>query len=324
MTDAGVVTTDLIARARAGDGDAFRELTEPHRRELHVHCYRMLGSFQDAEDAVQDALLAAWHGLDRFEERASIRTWLYRITTNRCLNVLRTARRRPAMAWDVPGVEPPEPTRLGEIVWLEPYPDALADISLGTPPGPDARYEQTEAISLAFVAALQMLPPRQVAVLILRDVLGFRANEVAGMLDATGRSVNSALKRARASLERRRPPIRQARCGACCRLTRRECDCREVRERLRVGRSGRAGRVAHRRRVHFDAADSARIPGPRCGGAAVREHLPRGQAVRPRSGARQRPAGVRGLPSRIQRHPSRSRPRRSHARRRQDLRVDAL
>jgi len=212
VMDAGVVTTDLIARARAGDGDAFRELTEPHRRELHVHCYRLLGSFQDAEDTVQDALLAAWQGLDGFEERASIRTWLYRITTNRCLNVLRTARRRPASAWDVPGVEPPEPTRLGEVAWLEPYPDALVDIPLGTPLGPDVRYEQTEAISLAFVAALQMLPPRQVAVLILRDVLGFRANEVAGMLDSTVESVNSALKRARAGLDRRRPPI--ARHGA--------------------------------------------------------------------------------------------------------------
>ena len=110
-----MVTTDLITRARAGDGDAFRELTEPHRRELQVHCYRMLGSLQDAEDALQDTLLAAWQGLAGFEGRASIRTWLYRIATNRCLNALRSANRRPAKEWDIPGVEPPEPTRLGEI-----------------------------------------------------------------------------------------------------------------------------------------------------------------------------------------------------------------
>jgi RNA polymerase sigma-70 factor (ECF subfamily) len=201
-----VVTADLISRARAGDGDAFRELTEPHRRELQVHCYRMLGSFQDAEDALQDTLLAAWRGLGGFEGRASIRTWLYRIATNRCLNALRSASRRPAKEWDVPEVEPPEPTRLGEVVWLEPFPDALLEGAIDVPLGPEARYEQTEAISLAFVTALQVLPPRQVAVLILRDVLGFHANEVADMLDSTVESVTSALKRARASLQRRRPP----------------------------------------------------------------------------------------------------------------------
>jgi RNA polymerase sigma-70 factor (TIGR02960 family) len=201
-----VARGDLITRARAGDGDAFRALTEPHRRELHVHCYRMLGSLQDAEDALQDTLLAAWQGLGGFEERASLRTWLYRIATNRCLNARRSAARRPAKAWDVPGVEPPEPTRRGEVVWLEPYPDPLLAGAIDVPPGPEARYEQTEAISLAFVTALQTLPPRQVAVLILRDVLGFRASEVAETLDATVDSVNSALKRARAGLERRRPP----------------------------------------------------------------------------------------------------------------------
>jgi RNA polymerase sigma-70 factor (TIGR02960 family) len=198
------VGSDLIAKARAGDGDAFRELTEPHRRELQVHCYRMLGSFADAEDVLQDTLLAAWQGIGGFtEERASLRTWLYRIATNRCLNALRSARRRPAREWDVPGVDRPEPTRLGEVVWLEPYPSALLD---GIPPGPEARYEQAEAISLAFVTALQTLPPRQVAVLILRDVLGFRASEVASMLGSTVESVTSALKRARATLRRRPGP----------------------------------------------------------------------------------------------------------------------
>jgi RNA polymerase sigma-70 factor (TIGR02960 family) len=201
-----VVGADLISRARAGDGDAFRELTEPYRRELQVHCYRMLGSFQDAEDALQDTLLSAWQGLGGFEGRASLRTWLYRIATNRCLNARRSASRRPAKEWDVPEVEPPEPTRLGEVVWLEPFPDALLEGAVGVPLGPEARYEQTESISLAFVTALQVLPPRQLAVLILRDVLGFHAREVADMLDSTVESVNSALKRARASLRRRRPP----------------------------------------------------------------------------------------------------------------------
>jgi len=200
------VTTDLVTRARAGDGEAFRELTEPHRRELKVHCYRMLGSFQDAEDALQETLLAAWQGLGGFEGRASIRTWLYRIATNRCLNALRSASRRPAKEWDVPEVEPPEPTQLGEVVWLEPYPDALLEGAIKIPLSPEARYQQTEAVSLAFVTALQVLPARQRAVLILREVLGYRANEVAAMLDSTVESVNSALKRARASLQRRLPP----------------------------------------------------------------------------------------------------------------------
>ncbi|HWD79039.1 MAG TPA: sigma-70 family RNA polymerase sigma factor [Kribbella sp.] len=198
------MTDDLISRARAGDGEAFRALTEPYRRELAVHCYRMLGSMPDAEDAVQETLVAAWRGLAGFGERASIRTWLYRIATNQCLNALRTARRRPAKAWDIPGVQPPEPTRLGEAVWLGPIPDALVEGALGLPIGPEARYEQRESISLAFVAVLQVLPPRQLAVVILRDVLGFRAGEVAEMLDSTLASVNSALKRARSTLDRQR------------------------------------------------------------------------------------------------------------------------
>ncbi len=175
------------------DGDAFRELTDPYRRELHVHCYRMLGSFQDAEDALQDTLLAAWQSFGSFEGRSSVRTWLYRIATNRCLNARRAARRRPAVAWNVPGVTPPEPTSLGEAVWLQPYPDAALD------------YERTESLSLAFVTALQLLPPRQVAVLVLRDVLDFSALEVASMLDSSVDSVTSALKRARAGLRPRLP-----------------------------------------------------------------------------------------------------------------------
>ncbi|GAB3846382.1 sigma-70 family RNA polymerase sigma factor family protein [Dactylosporangium cerinum] len=190
--------------------EAFQELTEPYRRELQVHCYRMLGSVQDAEDALQDTLLAAWQGFAGFEGRSSLRTWLYRIATNRCLNARRSAGRRRAKEWDVPDVEPPASTRLGEVVWLEPMPDTMLDGPAGGlsggPLGPEARYEQAEAVSLAFVTALQILPPRQLAVLILRDVLGFHADEVAGMLDSSVESVKSALKRARATLEYRRPP----------------------------------------------------------------------------------------------------------------------
>ena len=199
-----MVTAELLSRARAGDGEAFRELTGPHRRELQVHCYRMLGSFADAEDAVQETMLAAWQGIGGFtEERASLRTWLYKIATSRCLNARRAASRRPAREWDMSQFGPPVPTPRDEPVWLQPFPDALLEGAAGRPPGPEARYEQTEAISLAFVTALQLLPPRQLAVLILRDVLGFHASEVAGMLEVTLESANSTLKRARASLQRR-------------------------------------------------------------------------------------------------------------------------
>jgi len=207
MAGMAMTGTDLISRARAGDGDAFRALTEPHRRELHVHCYRMLGSFQDAEDALQEVLLAAWRGLDGFDGRASLRTWLYRIATNRCLDALRAIRRRPPKQWDMPGIEPPEPTELGEIHWLEPYPDAQLDGASGVSPGPELRYEQAQSLSLAFVTALQFLPPRQLAVLVLRDVLGFQADEVADMLETTVDSVKSALKRARSGLQRRQPAM---------------------------------------------------------------------------------------------------------------------
>ena len=198
------MTVDLISRARAGDGAAFDELTQPYRRELQVHCYRMLGSLEDAEDALQDTLLAAWRGLGAFEGRASLRTWLYQVATRRCLDARRAAARRPAKAWDVPHVQPPEPTRLGEVVWLQPYPDALLDGLPATPPGPEARYELAESVSLAFVTACQVLPPRQLAVLVLRDVLGFPAAEVAGMLGISVDAANSALKRARAGLQRSR------------------------------------------------------------------------------------------------------------------------
>jgi RNA polymerase sigma-70 factor (ECF subfamily) len=192
-----------LARARAGDENAFRELTEPHRRELQLHCYRILGSVQDAEDMVQETLLAAWRSLEAFEGRASVRSWLYQIATNRCLNALRARSRRPkevqAMA------DSPEPTRRSEPVWLEPYPDVLLEGIADRSPGPAARYEARESIELAFIAALQRLPPRQRAVLVLRDVLGFRTAEVAEMLDTGEASVKGALQRARAALRARLP-----------------------------------------------------------------------------------------------------------------------
>jgi RNA polymerase sigma-70 factor (ECF subfamily) len=199
------MATDLIGRAQAGDGQAFRELVEPYQRELQVHCYRILGSVQDAEDAVQETLLTAWRSLEGFERRSSLRTWLYRIATSRSLNALRAASRRPPMNWSNPHIEPPEPTRLGEVAWLEPYPDVLLADLPDQAPGPQARYEAREAISLAFITALQLLPPRQRAALILRDVLGFHTSEAAGILQASEQSVASALKRARAVLAQQLP-----------------------------------------------------------------------------------------------------------------------
>ncbi|MCU7725380.1 sigma-70 family RNA polymerase sigma factor [Actinoplanes sp. KI2] len=199
-----MVTGDLLTAARAGDGESFRALVEPHRRELHVHCYRMLGSVQDAEDVVQETMMAAWRGFDGYEGRASVRSWLYRIATNRCLNALRGGSRRPRTGAAF-GTAPPPPTRLVEPSWLQPYPDSLLDGVPDTAPGPEARVERREAISLAFVTAMQALPPRQRAVLVLRDVLGFRAAEVAQMLDTTPESVTSALKRARAAMPHERP-----------------------------------------------------------------------------------------------------------------------
>jgi RNA polymerase sigma-70 factor (TIGR02960 family) len=200
------VTQELLARARAGDGRAFGQLVDPFRRELQVHCYRMLGSAQDAEDAMQETLLAAWQGLDGFEQRASLRTWLYRIATSRCLNALRSASRRPKSGPPVTGLNLPEPSGLGEVVWLQPYPDLLLEDVPANAPGPEARYQASEAISLAFITTVQLLPPRQRAVLILRDVLGYSTREVAGMLDSSEPSAASALKRARATLRRELAP----------------------------------------------------------------------------------------------------------------------
>jgi RNA polymerase sigma-70 factor (ECF subfamily) len=194
------MTEATLERARAGDEEAFRALTDPHRRELQVHCYRIVGSVQDAEDLVQETLLAAWRGLAGFEGRASLRSWLYRIATNRCLNALRDDARRPDVV-SAGGPPKPEPTRWGEPIWLQPYPDALLDGLPDRADGPDVRYETREAVALAFVSGLQRMPPRQRAVLVLRDVLGYRAAEVADMLGTSEVSVTSALQRARAALD---------------------------------------------------------------------------------------------------------------------------
>src|SRR5918997_1193222 len=184
---------DLLALARNGDGDAFRALVEPYRRELQVHCYRILGSVQDAEDLLQETLLAAWRGIGGYEERASLRTWLYRIATNRCLNALRAGTRRPPEYADhrAEGAFPEPSHRRAEPSWLEPYPDVLLDEITDRTPGPEARYELRESVSLAFLAALQELPPKQRVVLVLRDVLGYRAAEVATMLDTTEDAVTN-------------------------------------------------------------------------------------------------------------------------------------
>jgi RNA polymerase sigma-70 factor (TIGR02960 family) len=195
-------TTDLIARARAGDHNAFRDLVQGHSHELQVHCYRILGSLQDAEDALQETLVSAWRSLGDFGQRSSLRTWLYTIATNRCLSMLRADSRRPRTAPLPPAAALPEPTSAGDAPpWLEPYPDVLLDHLVDQRPGPEARYETAEAISLAFITALQLLPPRQRAALVLRDVLGYHAAEVAQMLGTTQEAVSSALKRARATVD---------------------------------------------------------------------------------------------------------------------------
>jgi RNA polymerase sigma-70 factor (ECF subfamily) len=201
------VNDSMMTLARAGDERAFRALTDPYRRELQLHCYRMLGSSHDAEDALQETLVAAWRGLRAFEQRTSVRAWLYRIATNRCLNMLRERFRRPRSAGRLP-FDRPAPTRMGETTWLEPYPDELLEGLPDAAPGPDARYEMREAVGLAFISALQRLPARQRTVLVLRDVLGFRAAEVADMLSTTDATVNSALQRARSALDARLGPAR--------------------------------------------------------------------------------------------------------------------
>jgi RNA polymerase sigma-70 factor, ECF subfamily len=205
-TEPSVRELELLEAARSRDEGAYERLIEPHRSELHAHCYRMLGSVHDAEDALQDALLRAWRGLPRFQGRSSLRSWLYRIATNTCLDIIG---RRPKRVLPIdygprtdPHVGPGEP--VVESVWIEPYPDERLGLEDGFA-APEARYERRESVELAFVAALQHLPPSQRAVLILREVLGFSANEVAATLETTTAAVNSALQRARKAVEERLP-----------------------------------------------------------------------------------------------------------------------
>jgi RNA polymerase sigma-70 factor (TIGR02960 family) len=203
---------ETAERASGADEQAFGELTGPYRRELLVHCYRMLGSLTDAEDALQETLLAAWRGLDDLRAEGALRPWLYRIATNHCLNSLRAGRRR-VPAEPVPPFQPPEPTRRGEITWLQPYPDGWLEGIADSAPGPEARYQATEAVKLAFITALQRMPPRQAAALLLRDVLGFSAAEAAEMLGTSPTAVKGIVQRARASLARQRMGEEQARPG---------------------------------------------------------------------------------------------------------------
>jgi RNA polymerase sigma-70 factor (ECF subfamily) len=198
---------ELLDAARGGDDYAFRRLVEPHRPALHAHCYRMLGSLHEAEDALQDALLRAWRGLSGFDGRSTFRRWLYRIATNACLDAIA---RRPKRVLPIDYGPPDEADaeesgeRLAHAAWVEPYPDEMLGLEEGYA-APEARYEQREAVELAFVAALQHLPPRQRAVLVLREVLGFSAKEVSQSLGTTVASVNSALQRARKAVDERLP-----------------------------------------------------------------------------------------------------------------------
>jgi RNA polymerase sigma-70 factor, ECF subfamily len=196
----------LLDAARRGDEDAFRRLVEPHRTDLHAHCYRMLGSVHDADDALQDALLRAWRGLTGFERRASLRSWLYRIATNACLDLIS---RRPKRVLPIEHAPPAGPgddlaDPVTESVWIEPYPDEELGLEEGLA-GPEAHYERRESVELAFIAALQHLPGTQRAALILRDVLGFSAREAADVLDTTEPAVNGALRRARKAIAEELP-----------------------------------------------------------------------------------------------------------------------
>jgi RNA polymerase sigma-70 factor, ECF subfamily len=206
QSTSSVQERELLEAAQGGDEAAFSRLIDAHHGELHAHCYRMLGSVHDAEDALQDAMLRAWRGLPRFEGRSSLRSWLYRVATNSCLDVISKRPKRVVPIDYGPSRDPHDGPQLplAESVWVEPYPDETLGLEDGYA-APDARYEQRESVELAFIAALQHLPPNQRAVLILREVLGFSAKEVAETLDTTVASVNSALQRARKTVDERLP-----------------------------------------------------------------------------------------------------------------------
>ncbi len=289
---------ELLEAARAGDEDAFARLTEPHRRALQAHCYRMLGSVHDAEDALQETLLRAWRGLASFEGRSSLRSWLYAIATNACLRAIERRPKRVLPIDYAPAADPHdglgEP--LVESVWVEPYPDHELGLEDG-PAGPEARYEQRESVELAFIAALQHLPARQRAVLILRDVLGFSARETAATLETTPTGVDSALQRAHKAVDERLPErSQQAVLGSLD-----DQDLREIVDRY-VDAFERADVDAV---VEMLAADGALTmpplptwyPRARGGGRVPRGRGDYGaQALAPGSGSRERAAGVRQLP----------------------------
>ena len=288
----------LLEAARAGDEDAFARLVEPHRRALHAHCYRMLGSVTDAEDALQEALLNAWRGLAKFEGRSSLRSWLYTIATNACLRAIERRPKRVLPIDYAPAADPHdglgEP--LVESVWVEPYPDERLGLEDGLA-GPEARYEQRESVELAFIAALQHLPARQRAVLILRDVLGFSARETAEALETTPPGVDSALQRAHKAVDERLPErSQQAMLGPLDDRGLREIVDRYVDAFERADVDALVEMLAADGAIH-DAAAADLVPRSRGGrrvpvGPCAGER----QALAPRPGARERAAGVRQLP----------------------------
>src|SRR5262245_59191686 len=202
----------LVDKAILGDELAFQRISDRHRKEIQLHCYRMLGSFHHAEDLTNEVFLRAWRGLSGFERRGSFRNWLYKIATNVCLSAHAKRAREGRVLPDArfpPGKEMPFGNPTTDVAWLEPYPDAELDGVIDSSPGPDVRYEMRESIQLAFIASIQLLPPRQRAALLLQDVLGWSAGEAAQLLDVSVASVNSALQRARSTLRKRLPAGRQ-------------------------------------------------------------------------------------------------------------------
>jgi RNA polymerase sigma-70 factor, ECF subfamily len=256
----GVVSSseaELLDKARLGDQDVFEQLTGGYRRELHLHCYRMLGSLHDADDLVQETFLRAWRALGGFESRSSVRTWLYRIATNACLNALAERPRRALPSGLVPPSDPLDAPRepILEPIWLEPYPDRLLDEL----EDPAERYTRRETVELAFLAAIQLLPPRQRAVLLLRDVLAWSAAEVAELLGASPTSVHSALRRARATLDRR-PPGEDVPAAP---TAEERALIEAVRASVRTRRCAGSGSTPGRRRRDDDATGSDVVQRPR-------------------------------------------------------------
>ena len=286
-TESTVEQRELLETARQGSEDAYARLVEPHRSELQAHCYRMLGSVQDAEDALQEALVRAWKGLDRFEGRSSLRSWLYRIATNTSLDAID---RRPKRILPIDYGPPADPhggvgEPLVESVWIEPFPDETLGVEDGYA-SPDARYEQRESVELAFVAALQLLPANQRAVLILREVLGFSAQETADTLDTSVASVNSALQRARASIEKRLPEQSQQ---ETLRVARR-------REAPRAGRAVRR-RLGAQRRATPSSRCSPRTPPSPCRRCLAGSRVTTGSEASWSVGRCSRDWGWRSLPT---------------------------